>query len=465
MVSKETLKRVLSRALSRGGDFADLFIEKKVSASLRLEDGRLEEAISGYDVGAGLRVISNGSVGYVFTDDLSEDGLLEIASRASVAARLKSGTTSINLTSSFRRSSPLKTQPIEFPPQTVSRQKKAEMVTKADKHARSVSKEIIQVAVSYLDSVQDVVVVNSEGLLAEDKRTLTRLFVHVVARRKGVVQTGLEAPGLHAGFEFFEKYPAEKTAETAANRAVTMLDARPAPAGKMPVIIAQGSGGVLFHEACGHGLEADAVQKGASVYSDRIGEKIASVKVSAADDPTLINRWGSFSFDDEGTPAECNLLIEKGILKNFMYDRLRARRVGVSLTSNGRRQSFRHVPIPRMTNTYILPGEETAEEIIKATEKGLFAKALGGGEVNPATGDFVFGVSEGYLIEKGKLSYPVRGAILVGNGPRILHLIDMVSNDLDFDAGMCGKDGQAVPVATGQPTLRIKELTVGGTQT
>lgn len=465
MIPKETLRRVLSEALSRGGDFADLFIEKKVSASLRLEDGKLEDVISGVDAGAGLRVILRDSISYAFTDDLDEEALLEAARQAAATVKLKSGTSVIDLTASLTKRAPSKIHPIKLPPQAVSRAQKAEIVKRADKKARSLSKEIMQVTVGYVDSTQDVLIGNSEGMIAEDKRTLTRLMVLVVARRKDIVQTGLEAPGLHMGFEFFDKHPPEETAEIAAKRAVTMLDAREAPAGKMPVIVGKGSGGVLFHEACGHGLEADAVQKGASVYSGRIGEKVASVKVSAADDSTLTNRWGSFSFDDEGTLAQQNLLIEKGVLKNFMYDRLHARKAGALLTSNGRRQSFRHVPIPRMTNTYILSGEETVEEIIKATDKGLFAKALGGGEVNPATGDFVFGVSEGYLVEKGKVSYPVRGAILVGNGPRILEMVDMVSDDLDFDAGMCGKDGQAVPVATGQPTLRIRELTVGGTQT
>lgn len=464
MVPQETLKRVLRQALSRGGDFADLFIERKVSVSLRLEDGKLEDVISGLDAGAGLRVIWGDSVSYAFTDDLDEKTLLEAARQAAAAVKLKTGTGVIDLTSSFARKAPSKTHPIKLSPRTVGRREKAKIIDRADKKARSLSKEIIQVAVGYLDSTQEVLTINSEGMLAEDKRILTRLAVQVVARRGSVVQTGLEAPGLHMGFEFFDQHPPEEIAEIAAKRAIAMLDAKPTPAGKMPVIVASGSGGVLFHEACGHGLEADAVQKGASVYAGRIGEKVASIKVSAADDPTLTNRWGSFSFDDEGTSAEPNLLIEKGILKNFMYDRLRARKVEAPLTSNGRRQSFRHVPIPRMTNTYILPGEETVEEIVKATDKGLFAKALGGGEVNPATGDFVFGVSEGYLVEKGKISYPAKGAILVGNGPRILELIDMVSNDLDFDAGMCGKDGQAVPVATGQPTLRIKELTVGGTK-
>lgn len=465
MVPLQTLKRVLRQALSRGGDFADLFIERKVSASLRLEDGKLEDVISGIDAGAGLRVFWKDSISYAFTDDLDEKALLETARQAAATVRLKTGTSVIDLTSPLTRVTPSKTHPIKLPPQAVSRREKAEIVERADRKARSLSREIIQVAVGYLDSTQDVLIGNSEGLIAQDKRTLTRLFVQVVARRKDVVETGLEAPGLHMGFEFFDQHPPEEIAEIAAKRALTMLDAREAPAGKMPVIVGKGSGGVLFHEACGHGLEADAVQKGASVYAGRIGKKVASIKVSAADDPTLTNRWGSFSFDDEGTSAQPNLLIEKGILKSFMYDRLRARKAKASPTSNGRRQSFRHVPIPRMTNTYILPGKESVEEIIEATGKGLFAKALGGGEVNPATGDFVFGVSEGYLIEKGRISYPVRGAILVGNGPRILEMTDMVSDDLDFDAGMCGKDGQAVPVATGQPTLRIKELTVGGTKT
>lgn len=464
MTSQETLARVLRTALSRGGDFADLFVERKVSASLRLEDGKVEHVVTGGDFGAGLRVVWNDSASYVYTDDLSEAGLLDAARRASAGVR-GTGRRTFDLTSPLRAAPAPVVHPVRESPDAVDRQAKADLLIRADRRARSIGREIVQVAVGYLDSIQEVQIANSEGLVAEDRRVLTRLFVQVVAKRGDVVQTGLEAPGLSQGFEFFDDHRPEDIAETAAERAVVMLDAGPAPAGQMPVIIAAGSGGVLFHEASGHGLEADAIQKGASVYAGRIGEKVASAKVTAADDPSLTNRWGSFAFDDEGTPARENLLIEGGVLKGFLYDRLSARHTGTALTPNGRRQSFRHVPIPRMTNTYIKPGEETFDEMLKATEKGLYAKALGGGEVNPANGDFVFGVSEGYLIEKGKIGRPVRGAILVGNGPRILELIDMVSTDLDFDAGMCGKDGQAVPVATGQPTLRIKELTVGGTET
>lgn len=463
MVSQETLERVLKTALKKGGDFADIFAERKAGVTVRLEDRKVEEVVSGYDAGAGIRVVSGVSITYVFTDDLSEKSLLKAAE--AVAEAVKTGAEQpLDLTSPFKREvSPVR-HLVKLPPPEIGRDRKVEIVVRADEKARSMGKEIIQVTASYADSVQDVLIVNSEGQIAEDKRVLTRLFVHVVARRGDNIQTGFETPGLHAGFEFFDKNPPERAAEIAARRALTMLDAESAPAGKTPVILASSSGGVLFHEACGHGLEADAIQKGASVFAGRLGERVASDKVSAADDPSLANRWGSFVFDDEGTPAGRNLLINKGVLKNYMYDRMRARQAGVASTSNGRRQSFRHVPIPRMTNTFILPGNDTFEEMLAATERGLYAKALGGGEVNPATGDFVFGVSEGYLIEKGKITYPVRGAVLVGNGPRILNLIDLVGPDLAFDAGMCGKDGQAVPVATGQPALRIRELTVGGTQ-
>ncbi|MFZ3063580.1 MAG: TldD/PmbA family protein [Actinomycetota bacterium] len=463
MISQETLERVLKVALKKGGDFADIFAERKAGTAVRLEDRKVEEVVSGYDAGAGIRVVSGESTRYVFTDDLSEKGLLQAAE--AVAEAVKAGAEQpLNTASPFKEEIPPVRHEVKIPPSDINRDRKVDVVLRADEKARSMGKEILQVTASYTDSVQDVLIANSEGRIAKDKRVLTRLFVHVIARRGDNVQTGFETPGLHAGFEFFDKNPPEKAAEIAAERALAMLDARAAPAGKMPVIVASGSGGVLFHEASGHGLEADAIQKGASVYAGRLGEKVASGKVSAADDPSLANRWGSFAFDDEGTPAKRNLLIDKGVLANYMYDRIRALKDKVPATSNGRRQSFRHVPVPRMTNTFILPGSDTFEEMLAATKRGLYAKALGGGEVNPATGDFVFGVSEGYLIEKGEIAYPVRGAVLVGNGPRILNLIDFVGRDLDFDAGMCGKDGQAVPVATGQPAIRISELTVGGTQ-
>jgi TldD protein len=296
-----------------------------------------------------------------------------------------------------------------------------------------------------------------------DDRTRTRFTAQVVARRGDVIQTGHETVGGSAGFELVDETTAGMVAATAAQKALAMLDARPAPVGAMPVVMANGFGGTLFHEACGHGLEADAIAKGASIYAGKIGEVVAASIVSAYDDGSVPNGWGSQAFDDEGVPTQKTLVIEDGRLIGYLYDRLRAREAGAAPTGNGRRQSFRHVPIPRMTTTYIAPGDATAEDIIAATPRGFYAKSLAGGQVEPASGNFVFGVAEGYLVENGRLTAPLRGATLVGNGIDILMHIDMIGADFELKTGVCGKDGQGVPVGTGQSTLRIAEMTVGGT--
>jgi TldD protein len=285
----------------------------------------------------------------------------------------------------------------------------------------------------------------------------------VVAARDGVVQTGLEAPGAAAGLELLDAHPPEDVGRTAAERAVQMLDSRSAPAGEMTVVLAPGSGGVLFHEACGHGMEADIVAKGASVYQGRRGKKIGTDLVSGVDDATVANAWGSFGFDDEGTPGQRTVLFDHGVCTDYMTDRLRAQQLGLARTGNARRQSYAHLPIPRMTNTYILPGDDDPQEIIRSVKRGLFCAQLGGGQVDPASGDFVFGVAVGWLIENGELTHPVRGANLVGDGPTILARVDAVGTDFDTRAGVCGKDGQGVPAGLGNPTLRIDRITVGGT--
>ena len=299
--------------------------------------------------------------------------------------------------------------------------------------------------------------------MVSDSRARVRLIVQVVAAAGGEIQTGHETPGMLSGYELFRLFPPEEAGRLAAAQALTMLEARPAPSGPMAVVIANGTGGVLFHEACGHSLEADAVYKKASVFMDKLGHKVASPLLSAYDDATLTNRWGSFSYDDEGVRASRTPLIEGGVLRNFINDRKRSMRDGVPATGNGRRQSYRFVPVPRMTNTYIEAGTAKKEEIIADTRLGLYARKLGGGEVNPVTGDFIFAVTEGYMIRDGEVAEAVKGATLIGNGPRVLADIDAIADDLDFDTGMCGKDGQSVPVCTGQPTLRVREMVVGGT--
>ncbi|MGE5576193.1 MAG: TldD/PmbA family protein [Syntrophothermus sp.] len=459
-LSKELIQKVLYAALRNGGDFAEVFVEKRLSDSISLEGGRVERVKTGFDLGAGIRVVNGEGVSYVFTDDLDEAAVLAAARLAGSAARATSRTALIDL----RPHSALSPHRITIRPETVARTRKVELLMRADQAARAVDTRISQVMVGYVDSVQNVIIANSEGLWEEDERVHTRLAVTAVASRGDVIQTGYEAPGKHMGFELFEKFLPEKIGQTAATRAITMLHARPAPVGKMAVVISNGFGGAMFHEASGHGLEADFIQKGSSVFAGRLGEQVASPLVTAIDDATLANEWGSFRVDDEGTPAQRTVLIENGILRSYMYDRKAAAKDKRHSTGNGRRESYQDLPLPRMTNTFIAPGESTQEEIIAATKHGLFAKVLSGGEVNPATGDFVFVVSEGYLIRDGRIAEPVRGAALIGNGPESLKKIDMVGNDLALAAGMCGKGGQSVPASVGQPTLRIAELTVGGTQ-
>jgi TldD protein len=347
-------------------------------------------------------------------------------------------------------------------PASVAAERKAEVLRELDERARSAGSEVAQASASYSEGRRRVAVFNSEGQQATDDRTRVRLGVQVVARKNGTVETGFETLGEHRGFELLDGDPA-RIADQAAQKAITLLGADPAPAGELTVVVGGGFGGVLFHEMTGHGLEADHVQKGASVYAGRLGEKVAEPLVSAYDDGRLPHEWGTDAIDDEGTPEQKTLVIDEGRLTSFLYDRLRAGRDGVESTGNGRRESFRHLPIPRMTNTYIAPGEASPEAMISEVEQGFYAVSFAGGQVEPATGDFVFGVSEGYLIEGGKVTRPCRGATLIGNCLEALAGIDAVGEDFEMKTGFCGKGGQRVPVGTGQGHIRIRAMTVGGT--
>jgi TldD protein len=345
----------------------------------------------------------------------------------------------------------------------VRRDRKVAWLREADDAARAVDPAVRQVLVAYVDSLQHVLIANSLGVWAEEERPRIRLIAQVVAARDDVIQMGFDGPAASAGAEFLDLRPPAATAETAARMALAMLDGTAAPAGEMPVVLAPGGGGILFHEACGHGLEADHIQKDASVFKGRMGETFASPLVTGVDDGTVPSAWGTNAFDDEGTPTRRTVLFDEGTLVSELYDLVRAEHAGAPSTGNGRRQSYAYLPIPRMTNSSILPGASRALDVVADTPRGLYAKTLGGGQVNPATGDFVFGVAEGYLIENGKIAGPVRGANLIGNGPQILAAIDAVADDFDTRDGICGKEGQGVPVSNGSPTLRIARMTVGGT--
>ena len=349
-------------------------------------------------------------------------------------------------------------------PETVGKGDQVAVLRQADAAARAAAREISQVTASVGNSRRRILVANSDGLLTTDDQVRTMFAVNAVATGDTGMQTGRKTIGLTIGWELFDRIDIDEFAAEAAQMAITKLRARPAPAGQLPVVIGAGSGGVLFHEACGHGLEKDLVDKGASVYANRVGELVASPLVTLVDDGTVAEEWGAYAVDDEGTPAQRNVLIENGVLTEYMWDFLRSRKDGRPNSGNGRRQSYKHLPMVRMTNTFLENGDATPEEVIAGTDHGVYVAKLGGGQVNTASGDFVFGMQEAYLIENGEVTEPIREGNLIGNGPQCLADIEVIANDFAFGGpGTCGKDGQGVPVGDGCPTLRVKQLTIGGT--
>ena len=461
MIDQSVLEEVLGVAMRTGGEFAEVFAEDRRNASAVLDDGRVEELTSGRDRGAGIRVVVGDTTGFAHTADLTEAGLIAAAEAAAAAARGGGGGANVV---ALTRGSASRGYDIETYPGDVPKARKVELLTRADEAARSVGDAISQVSVSYGDNRRRILVANSDGLFVEDDTVRTFFAVSCVATGDTGMQTGRESVGHTIGFELFDMYDIDQLARNAADRALTKLAARPAPSGQMPVVIGSGGGGVLFHEACGHGLEADLVSKGASVFRGRVGQQVASKGVTVVDDGTMAREWGNIAVDDEGNPAQRNVLIEDGILTDYMWDHLRARKEGRKSSGNGRRQSYQNLPMVRMTNTYLLAGEEDPDSIIASTPKGVYVKHLGGGQVNTATGDFVFGMTEAYLIEDGKITEPLREGNLIGNGPEVLQRIDALGNDFAMGPpGTCGKDGQGVPVGDGVPTLRVSSLTIGGT--
>jgi TldD protein len=458
MLDKELLTKALKKAISSGGEYAEIFVENKKPTLIHLEDSKIEKVISGVDYGLGIRLIYNGRTAYAYSNDLSEESLLNAASEVSKAVSKKATDSIIDL----KTKSPSVSFNIRLFPENVPVEKKISLVRKADNIARGYDSRIRQVSVIYNDFIQKVQIATTEGTIAEDERIHTLSVIQVVASDNGIVQTGYESIGGSLGFELFDEIDTEELSLKAAKRAIMMLTARRAPGRRMPVVISSEAGGTMIHEAIGHGLEADLVQQGLSIYSKKMGQEIASSLVTVIDDSTIQKKRGSFRFDDEGMPSQHTVLLEKGILKSYMYDKLTAIKDGVLSTGNGRRQSYQYRPIPRMTNTFIAPGETPPEKIINSVDYGLFVKKMGGGQVNTITGDFVFDVQEGYLIKKGLVEEAVRGATLAGNGPEVLKSIDMVGSDLGFSIGTCGKDSQGVPVSDAMPTVRIPEIVVGG---
>ncbi len=459
LVDSAVAERVLARALARGGDLAEVYAEDRRSFSLSLDDGRVERPQAGSERGAGVRVVMGEATYFGHVDGLEEDDLLGVAD--SVAAAVRSGAREpVALGAPTAAAQHV----VAVRPQDVDATRKADLLRECAERAYGAGDHVRQARIAYAESRRLVEVFSSTGVAAADDRTRVRLSAQVVAKRGERVETGSDTLGGHAGFDLVED--GGETGAKAARRALTLLDAVEAPTGRMPVVVGHGFGGVLLHEAVGHGLEADAVHKRASVYAGRLGERLAPEFVTAYDDGLRANEWGSDGIDDEGTPTQRTTVIEDGELTSYLYDVLRARKDGVSSTGNGRRQSFRHLPVPRMTNTYFAPGEAEVADLIEGVERGLYAVSFGGGQVEPATGDFVFGVSEGYLIEGGRVTAPIRTTNLIGSGPDSMTRVTMVGHDLGISEGigMCGKNGQNVPVSVGMPTILVDGITVGGTR-
>lgn len=458
MINKSVAEAVLLSAVSEGAEFAEIFVENNVKNSIGVVNGKVERANSGTDYGCGIRIINKDKVVYVYTNKLDKDNLVKLAGEGAKAIKGKSSIKNIV----FSDMAVEKLYVPEIMPKNVLKSDIVNILRAGSDAAYGYDELITQTNMGYLDSVQNVIIANTEGLWAEDERVRTRISVSAVASDGTEKQTGYFGPGALKGVEFCKNINIEDIAREAARSAVTMLRAENCPSGKMPVIMDNGFGGVIFHEACGHGLEAAAISKKASVFTDKIGQKIASEKLTAIDDGTIPGSWGSINIDDEGVAGQKNVLIENGILKMYMTDRYNGSLIGMKPTGSSRRESYKFVPVSRMTNTYIAAGTDKKEDIIKDTEYGLYAKYMGGGSVNPASGDFNFAVSEAYIIRNGKICEPVRGATLIGKGAEVLLNIDRISDNLALAEGMCGASSGSVPVCVGQPMLRVQNITVGG---
>ncbi len=461
-LAEKDLHNVLEQVLSHAVDSADLYFQNTHFESWSLEDGIVKEGSYSIDRGVGVRAISGEKTGFAYSDDIALPALTQAAHAARAIAR-SSGQGRVNVRPGIQgRELYLSVNPL----QTLAEQDKVSLLESLDAEARKQDPRVKQVMVSLAGSYDVVMVVGSDGTLAADMRPLVRLNVSVIVEHNGRREQGSSGGGGRVGYDYFlQNDRGLGYAHEAVRQALVNLDARNAPAGTMQVVLGPGWPGILLHEAIGHGLEGDFNRKGTSAFAGRVGEKVASEHCTVVDDGTLDSRRGSLNIDDEGTPTQCTVLIENGILKGYMQDKMNAQLMGVAPTGNGRRESYAHLPMPRMTNTYMLAGKHDPQEIIASVKNGLYAVNFGGGQVDITSGKFVFSASEAYMIENGKITYPVKGATLIGNGPDVLTRVAMVGNDLKLDTGVgtCGKDGQSVPVGVGQPTLRIDGLTVGGT--
>jgi len=456
------LSRTLGSVLRGGVDYADLYFQVSRQESWTLEDGIIREGSFSLDQGVGVRAVSGEKTGFAYSDELMLPALEQAAGAARAIARQGED----KQVSAWRRGSPTPLYPVVDPTTTVPDADKTALIARIDAATRGLDSRVEQVIISMTSSQDLVLVAGSDGTLAADVRPLVRFNVSVILEQNGRREQGYSGGGARSDLNYFlaGELPLEYARE-AVRQAIVALEAVPAPAGTMPVVLGPGWPGILLHEAVGHGLEGDFNRKGTSAFSGKVGQRVAAPHCTIVDDGTLPNRRGSLAIDDEGTAGQYNVLVEDGVLRGYMQDKLNARLMGVAPTGNGRRESFAHLPMPRMTNTYMLAGPHEHDEIIASVKKGLYAPNFGGGQVDITSGKFVFSASEAYLIENGRITAPVKGAMLIGDGPEALTRISMVGNDLQLDTGVgtCGKEGQSVPVGVGQPTLKIDELTVGGT--
>jgi TldD protein len=457
------LGQLFEKMMIRTIDMGDIFFQLSQQESWVLEDGIIKEGSFNIDKGVGVRAISGEKTGFAYAEDINFNAINEAAVAASNIAK-SGGQGRIKVWTPIKGHDLYQTH---NPLNSLSEQEKINLLRRVDLEARAIDSRIKQVVVSLFGLHEVILIADHDGNLAADIRPLIRFNVGVIIEEGGKREQGFAGGGGRQGYNYFlENDHVLRYAHDAVRQAVINLEALPAPAGTMPVVLGPGWPGVLLHEAVGHGLEGDFNRKGSSIFAGRVGEKVASAVCTVVDDGTLPQKRGSLNIDDEGTPSACTVLIEKGILKNYMQDKLNAKLMGMKSTGNGRRESYAHLPIPRMTNTYMLAGNHAPQEIISSVDYGLFAVNLAGGQVDITSGKFVFSISEAYLIKNGKVSHAVKGATLIGNGPEVLTRVSMVGNDLELDKGVgtCGKDGQSVPVGVGQPTLKVDALTVGGTQ-
>jgi TldD protein len=461
-LAQADVERYLAAALSAGGDFADLYFEYQTSTSVSLDESMVKSASQGISVGCGVRVLSGDRTGYAYTDDLAPERILHAARTAAMIASGPAKEPVVGLTDKAVHN----LYPVPLPSVEADVMAKVDLVNRADKAARAYDPRIKEVRVGYADELRRILVIGSDGSFAEDSQPLARLNVFCLAKSDKESSRGTAGGGGRVAIEYFQtENTPEHFAIEAARQAIIQLDAIDAPAGEMEVVLGPGWPGVLLHEAIGHGLEADFNRKKTSAFTEMMGRRVASDKCTVVDNGTMPGRRGSLNVDDEGNPTANTVLIEKGILKGYLTDKLSARLMGMANTGNGRRESYQHIPMPRMTNTYMLAGEDAPEDIIRSVKRGVYAVNFGGGQVDITNGKFVFSASEAYMIEDGKVTAPLKNATLIGNGPDVLTKVSMVGSDLQLDEGIgvCGKDGQSVPVGVGIPTLKVDRLTVGGT--